>query len=298
MAKEVKEKKKSCKGLVIFSIILVLIIVASALFLYIAIDEGFITINKDEDVVDIIKKDNNNKIKEKNITDSNLIVDLKNKVAYLNANKIYQNHIIPNLYKEEKITYIGEEEKLNIVLESLSNSYTSITIPKEEIEKSVGSYYINNVLEDNKQITIDKVKTRYKELFSSNIDKFHHIEGCPTYLYDSINNVYYITTKCTKGTSINKEYTYDIKYTKEDNFAYVYVSVGTAYINNNISSNETKLNIYKGYSNAIYKEEVSLKEAEEFNINKDNYNDFSIYKYKFFKDDTNNYYFVSVEKVK
>lgn len=299
MAKEEKVKKKSCKGLVIFSIILVLIILAGALFIYIAIDEKIITINKGEDVIDIIKKDNNTKIKEENITDSNLIVDLKNKVNYLNANKIYINHIIPNLYKEEKITYIGEEEKLNIVLESLSNSYTSITIPKEEIEKSIGSYYINNVLEDNKQITIDKVKIRYRELFGSNIDKFNHIEGCPTYLYDSINNVYYITTKCTKGVSSNKEYTYDIKYTKEDNYAYVYISVGTAYKNNNKSSDgENKFNIYKGYSSAIYKEEVSEKEAEEFNINKDNYDNFTIYKYKFFKDDTNNYYFVSVEKVK
>ena len=248
MVKEEKIKKKSCRGLVIFSIILVLIIVAASLFLYIAIDEGFITINKNEDVIDIIKKDNNTKIKEETITDSNLIVDLKNKINYLNANKIYMNHIIPNLYKEEKITYIGEQEKLNIVLESLNNSYTSITIPKEEIEKSIGSYYINNVLEDNKQITIDKVKQRYKELFGSNIDKFYHVEGCPTYLYDSINNVYYIMTKCTKGTTLNKEYTYDIKYTKEDNYAYVYVSVGTAFLNNNINSSEKKLNIYRGYS--------------------------------------------------
>ena len=56
------------------------------------------------------------------------------------------DHIIPNLYKEEKITYIGEEEKLNIVLESLKNDYTSITIPKELIEKSIGSYYANMII--------------------------------------------------------------------------------------------------------------------------------------------------------
>ena len=78
------------------------------------------------------------------------------------------------------------------------------------------------------------------------------------------------------------------------------MSVGTAFITkpiNNINSNEEKLNIYKGYSSAIYKEEVSIKEANEFKIDKDNYQEFDIYKYKFFKDSNDNYYFISVEKV-
>ena len=300
MKKSDKEKKNKNKGLVILNIILLIILIVGGLSIYIAIDEKIITFNKDNDKITNIVKNNSNKTKEETITDSNLIVDLKNKVTYLNADKIYMDHIIPNLYKEEKITYIGEEEKLNIVLESLKNDYTSITIPKELIEKSIGSYYANMIIEDNKQISIDKVKERYQKLFGTEINNFNHIEGCPTYLYDAVNQVYYETTKCTKGSSINKEYLYDIKYTKEENFAYVYMSVGTAFITkpiNNINSNEEKLNIYKGYSSAIYKEEVSIKEANEFKIDKDNYQEFDIYKYKFFKDSNDNYYFISVEKV-
>ena len=278
--------------------ILIVIIIVSGLLIYISIDEGIILFNKTNelDTNKIIK--NTKTSEEKTITDSNTIVELKNKVNYLNATKIYIDHIIPNLYKEEKITYIDEKAKLNIVLESLKNDYTNITIPQSEIEKSLGLYYVDSVVKDNKQISIDKVQKRYNELFGGSINNFYHIEGCPTFLYDSINNLYYEITKCTKGETINKEYTYDIKYTMDNNLAYVYVSVGTAFeseINNN--SNEKKLNIYKGYTKAIYKEEVSINDALEFKIDKDNYKEFDIYKYKFFKDD-NNYYFVSVEKIK
>ena len=160
MKKSDKEKKNKNKGLVILNIILLIILIVGGLSIYIAMDENIITFNKDNDKISNIVKNNSNKTKEETITDSNLIVDLKNKVTYLNADKIYMDHIIPNLYKEEKITYIGEEEKLNIVLESLKNDYTSITIPKELIEKSIGSYYVNMIIEDNKQISIDKVKER------------------------------------------------------------------------------------------------------------------------------------------
>lgn len=299
MAKNKKEKKKL---LGILNIILCFILIGAAFLFYIAIDEQIITINQ--------KKINNPNINENNkkekikkeqiITDSNLIMELKHKVNNLNANKSYMNHIIPNLYKEEKITYIDIQNKLHLVLESLSNSYTNITVAKSEIEKSIGSYYTNLVIEENKQIPISKVKQRYKELFGSDIDQFIHIEGCPSYFYDVNNEVYYMTTKCSKGEGINKEYVYDYQYTTIDNIAYVYVSVATAFTTNYTLTevNEPTINIYKGYSNAIYKEEISLKELENFKIDKENYQDFDIYQYKFIKDQTTNtYYFSSVEKV-
>ena len=302
MTKEnIKKNNKKNKGLIITNIILVIIILVVALLIYIAIDEDIIIFNKDNyEKVNINKVVNNNTNKEKTITDSNTIVELKNKVNYLNATKIYLDHIIPNLYKEEKITYIREEDKLNIVLESLKNDYTDITIPQSEIEKSLGLYYVDSIIKDNKQISIDKVKERYNELFGSNINNFYNIEGCPTFLYDSINNLYYEVSKCTKGETINKEYRYDIKYTMDNNLAYVYVSIGTAFesdINNN--DIDKKLNIYKGYTKAIYKEEVTIDDVKNFKIDKDNYKEFDIYKYKFFKDtSSNNYYFISVEKIK
>ena len=83
----------------------------------------------------------------------------------------------------------------------------------------------------------------------------------------------------------------------DDEYVYLYKAIGYSDFSKETTSDTIKYNLYSSYSNEIYKENISEEELSNFTINSSNYNYFSKYKYKF-KKQNDNYYFVSVEKIK
>lgn len=293
------QRKKKKSGLIFLIIILCLI---SGIIGY-KMDDiiSFVNskIEKKEDSKNENKPTETPQVTETDITDSALINDLSSKVNMLSALGNYTYPMTDDTIfftsANDNKTFTDNDKLLSIIV---YYNYYDVNIKKEAIPESVFktsfpemSYETDNVEEDYQLdgLTINNI---YKALYNVDIpNKNVSIDGCPTIKYDATNNKYLVISRCG-GVNTNKILKYNYKYTKDDNNAYVYVSVGykKSYENDYDETIYSDLKATK-----LYKQN---KEDQNFLIDSKNYKDFEQYKVSFtFAKDTNNYYFNKIEKV-
>lgn len=194
-----------------------------------------------------------------------------------------------------------EDVNKSLVLKSLlMNTEEDGELTNEEslvFNKKVG------VCVNSSYINQSKIEKNLNNIYGYNKIKFNYIEDVANtgYVYDDINKRFF--ELCTNNMSNNfiDSYIYDFKL--ESNKAYLYVAVAhgieTDVLTNGQATGETKVIIYNDSSKTnIYKEYIYSNTTEEdFELNKDNYKDFELYKYTFIKEN-NNYYFYSLAKEK
>lgn len=169
---------------------------------------------------------------------------------------------IKGLY-EQTLTDITEQDKLHITL-----MYSPKISSMPEIQ----------------QVSKKDFEESYYKLFGKTTINHKDIsDGCPFATYDSSNEMYNLSYACGGGSPYTY-LTYNYKFTNKDNKYYVYQSLG-------IINGETN-KIQKDVNGTIYQDY-----KEGFELNQDNYQDFSAYKWTYEKQD-NYYVFKSVERIK
>lgn len=291
-------------------IITALIIIIIGLGVYICYDKGLIQSRKQETEKKEEKQDTKQpeETKETELTNTRIIEELNKKIYFLtntnsnykditldyNANKANIKNIRTVLLKNG----ISDDLKLLTALDSLraENQFEILTEEGRKNEKIASLYQQINGVYDIKQISIDKVKTQYKNYFNEEPKGYKSFDSCENnYPYDSNLGLYFWITPQCGGTAASILYNYKNKYTIKGNEAYVYVSYGIS--NYNVQTGAT--DVYKDVnSETLYKQGLTDQEALSFTINETNYQDFSEYKYTFKEDENGNYYFVSIEKTK
>ena len=118
------------------------------------------------------------------------------------------------------------------------------------------------------------------------------------FIYDSVNKcIYELCTNKIESNNFIDTYVYDYK--EEGDNAYVYIAVAygteTPVMANGGATNKTTINIYQtSKRDKIYKTYVSSPDQDdEFDLGKDNYNEFSKFKYTFVKEN-NQYHFDNI----
>ena len=214
---------------------------------------------------------------EKDITDSILKDELSSKI-----NLLYDGYGTKYEFvtKEYKSSNIDKNEKLLIALNSTYNNG------------------IKKINEFTGEIELEKVKDRYyaifgEELINYEVDTTKNVIKGYQWKYDNNSNKYIVNFYGSGNSAGKKILTYNNRYTIDNNTAYVYVSCGYQYGDEN--NNIYLYNEYKEDMTGIHpysKEQVNNYQ----DILEKNYKDFSEYKVTF-KKNNSGYHFYSIEKL-
>ncbi len=270
---------------------------------------------------DVPKKELNNEIVDKEVKDIDDITDLSIKIDTLlsqKTNNYYKSNLTSaygyrfQVLKGNLTSEVKHEILLdNIEWEDIPSSSYEILKETEFFKNLINSgYEAKYLLTTTKQVSLEKLSNYSEKLFGEKItNPVKSINTCPMYTYiEETKSFYYPIPQCG---GINPHYvaTYKSKYVDLGNEIDVYVNVAHL-VSSGTQSVIDKYTVYKDFdlrgeakfNDAIYKDafksNLSQQEAENFEITEDNHKEFSEYKFKFKKDQNNNYYFVSVEQVK
>ncbi len=247
------------------------------------------------------KKEEETKEEPKNeeveITDQNLKdnLEMKSNILY-NIGKIDGGGLGTFFTTNTKLGDLKDEDKLTAIL--IYANLNSKKIEHEAITQEIYKKYLNNWFGEkvtDKQLA-DEITTFYtldgqtindifKNLYNTDISNYDNKVGCPNFKYYKDINKYLAI--CTCGNSGEDFlYTYNYKYTKDNDSAYVYVSL--AVLNNDDGK------IYSDYE----KTKVYQEDPTGFAITEENYQDLAQYKLKFsYNKDTKEYNFSELTKV-
>ena len=207
--------------------------------------------------------------------------------------------------------YILELIDIMTVKDALEPVYGGTTYTMDNISYKYIMKSTLNSINNNKTFTPEELRTttaRMKKCINAGyytedylLKYIHKVYGNITmnyktdlgntgFIYDSVNkNFYELCTNKIESNNFIDTYVYDYK--EEGDKAYVYVSVAygteTPVMVNGGATDKTVINIYRtSKRDTAYKSYVSDPEhPDEFTLGKDNYNDFSKFKYTFTKED-------------
>lgn len=184
----------------------------------------------------------------------------------------------------------------------------------EFISRLIPSYTESYTYGSTKYVTLEKVNAYSTTLFGENLKTIlKEINECPTYLYDESNKIFYYPEPQCGGTSSELIRGFKSKFEELNDEVYVYVSFAFLIpdpANQGTAMEMEEYIVYKDYDyipgdvmgthqhKNVYQTGLSSYQARDFKLNKDNYKDFSEYKFTFKKDKNNNYYFVKLEQTK
>lgn len=264
---EIKSCKKSNKGLIV---ILILIILGLG---------GYICYDK------LIMKEDSSKVVENKEEDKN----------------DFQSEAIVN--EPEVISALTEKLDLLVDFENFINDknywtiYTDLKLSNEtklHIALVNSNIYQIDVLEPENQnydmfLTKESIEMIYEEIWGEEIQDFEDFSGCPQYLYSEEHEEYYILWEC--GDVYNDQlHSYISKITENNGEYYVYQSVG-------VISFDDKVTIYESADmKNLIKESNDYN--DDFQITKDNYKQFSEYRFTFKLDDSGVYKITNIERLK
>lgn len=272
-------EKKNNGGLI--AIIIILLVALLGVIFYVAYDKGLIFSNdnkvEDNDVPTNEEEENN--YIEKEITANDTIQKLNSMIELL-APKC--NLSRGNFYEK---MFASKEDKLKITFESLSDKFTELT-QEEKTAQGCTEYTQCH------KISADEVVAQYKQLFGEELKTFENVYNkCPSYEYNSNNNVYYRKAGGCGGTCGYTHLSYINRYMEDNNNIYVYVNIGQP---DRYTANDP-LYIYCD----INKEKVCDQTKEDnYVINETNYQKFSEYKYTFEKNNDGTFYYKNLERIK
>ena len=203
------------------------------------------------------------------IKDKTGIIKQDYALEYLNK---YVDELIFSGYVNEKSeSYIEKEYDLVTphIFEDLSdNDKLYLTI----------SYLENAKLPLSKE----NVTRKYNEYFNTQELEYLDVTGCASYNYDETNEEYLLANDCLINSN-DKLMVYKGKYERKDKTGIATIYVGL----------KTDTGIYTNLEKSNYYETDNIV---DFEINKDNYQDFSEYTITFKEKDDSLYYFYSMSK--
>ncbi len=231
--------------------------------------------------------------------------ELKNKLKYLD--NIYGGGKTNNfLYNELTLEKLSEDQKLAVVLNSISRNRTpyydmdfSSKTRKNYVNEFIRIFDLSKETEYDDidgmfEVVLDSdVKDRYQELFGTKLEKMiNEISSCPMWTHSEPINAYIGNHGCG-GTAFPIIITYNNKYTVKGNEAYVYISSGTTQFGSLYTEYSEDLDSLKPYK----KLEGDISREDYQKILEENYKDFSEYKATFKKNADGDYYFYSVKRI-
>lgn len=281
-----EENKKNKNG-VLITIIIILIIVLLGVIGYICYDKGVFgnkVAKTDTEATQVVEA------KEVELSDETIRSDLKTKIGFITSyanseDSLYNAYTFryKNKIFGDAFNNMNNDLKLEIVLDYLyiNKKFQNVTAENKDSE-IVKGYGQNEVY----QISKDDVNKEYKKFFGKDVSENKSLDiYCFGYDYDATKNMYFKADPNCGGTSGASYVSYINKYTEKENNAYVYVNYG-----------------YDGMASdgKVFADLEGTKESSvdpnNFKIDESNYKEFSEYKFTFEKDDSGNYYFVSLEK--
>lgn len=205
---------------------------------------------------------------------------------------------------------LTEDEKMVIVLESLQSEFQPLSISYEDVKGNFLKFYskdydyCHDMGDHCTQLPISLVEERYVSLFGTS-PTHQDVESGGIFV-DTTNQLYYIIGSTGGLSTSGRYYLYKNKYTEENDYAYVYVNIGTSGYSNHSQFLYNGLVVYgDDLSDIIYNEDVTIykqdlteNEVEQFQIDATNYKSFQEYKFTFKKNRNGEYSFVGVEKVR
>ncbi len=274
-------EKKNNGGLI--AIIIVLVIALLGVCFYVAYDKGLIFNNKEE----VEEKEGNdeetNALVETELTTSTTINELNNIIKMIDPGCILYRQ---NIYRKVVLTH---DDKMKITFESLVDNFVDLTAEEKQAKAYSESIEV-------KKINVSEVKAQYKKLFGEEPTELGDYGHCPTYSYDSTNNVYYKVIGGCGGTCGYVPISYINSYTEDNDNIYVYVSVGEpmSYSGSDI------LFINCDVTGSSVCMSGNVRDYIDFDniINESNYQDFSEYKYTFKKNEDGTFYYDKIERLK
>lgn len=229
----------------------------------------------------------------------NILLDFYNEKNISDVGEItYLVNVFSDIVFDEKI---DSWSKANLVLKSMPKESVTISSDNVKCDDSSNDMYVKQMIKEAKQVSMQKAKEIYKDLFGEELE-IKKVGKCPGFYPDSTNGVYYALGGCG-GTGDGTRYYYKNKYEKNGNEAYVYVNLvdvypGTSYIFSDKEVNKSLSYVYNTITSTNGLEPVySFPTSKKFYINNSNMDKFSNYKFTF-KLNGNRYNFVKAEKVK
>ena len=301
------EEKKVGKGKTIAIVILTILLIGS--LGYIAYDLYFYKYFKKEVKVEE-KKETKKEAKEVELKDNTIKRQvIRNfeqitKIDIFDREYTYSGGII---FDKEKVTSedIPEDFKLY-------SAFNSGNLKSEELESECNTSgeckVINSELTEiqKAKLSVDgggkykisDVKNNIKEVYGTDFDYSNELtssKNCPN--VPVVTNEYFYTNSACGDTAFNHIEKYVYKVTVKENYVYVYAAVAYNYFNDGLNSNGITYLNSKIYKN-LEKEEYSGN-TDDFELNENNYQEFSKYKITFEKTDEGDYIFkesVRIEK--
>lgn len=269
---------------------------------------GYIFYEKSEDMVvdkNIENKNNNNNNsevmdEEKEVFDNTIRDDLKSKISFLEKLEFqaYERDRYTGwgwkIYKKSvKSIEIDNAEKLYYILKAL--------YPEKRGKSKVTTDFDINSLGEGVEITqvdVSEVEDKFYNLYGNRDISYRNFKEdwtCPIAIYDAKNSKYYLAAECGGTTNVTFK-TYISKFTEDKDNYYVYIRVGVLEGPINYGDNSVLYTDYERQNKYKKLTNEELSKIEEI-INKDNYQDFSAYKYTFKKNGAKTSYFDSIERL-
>ncbi len=185
------------------------------------------------------------------------------------------------LYKKDSFqaSDYSNDDLLQFGLNSSFGQETNIDLTPAQIN----NLKAKNITNVSSYLTIDNVEDAIKDTFGAkSVTYADKINGCPSYIYDASESVYYVNETCTVNEERVVSYISNISYDNNLYYATVYVGL--------VSNNK----IYGDVNKA--KAVADLAPEQSYVIDDDNKESFTKYTYTFTKNSDGKYVFTSVEK--
>lgn len=238
----------------------------------------------------VYDKVSNQKLEEEDITSYDIKKALDKKIDILEIDYDLDIYRYARIYENNSITNeeLDETDKLFKILAKIYGEKDNYSAPITT-DYDFGS--MENYKDTMVQINQEEVEELYYSVFGTRNFTNKKVNGCPMFIYDQLNKKYYGSAQCG-GTTTNFLSIYKYKYTYGDNSYYVYLSLGSAKVN----ENENGFSCYRDYemTNSFECPSVSNHDI----VTEDNYEEFSQYKYTFVKNENGDYAFSKLERIK
>lgn len=173
----------------------------------------------------------------------------------------------------------ANDEKLLYGLEVAINSRANTELTAEQLQKIKEK----NLVNITSVVSVEEAQRYVSDLFGPTTLKHANLVGCPSYVYDETEKIYFVQSGCTKE-AIPTPISYVDRVTNKDNVYYATVYVGL------IDGNK----VYNDFNKTKIVQELNLNES--FEIKSDNKEEFSKYTYTFTKNSNGAYVFTSLKK--
>ena len=251
-------------------------------------------LNRDEERYE--EKINNDEEEKKEISNEKLVEDEeiiekldKKKEIIINST---QRELLYNFFKKDvSVKEISKDDKLKLAL-SLVTKKNDEKYTKEEILEKISDKEKDTLLDYNGEyIDVEDLEKEYYEFWGENIKNHKTQQLSFRYVYIKDLNIYLLIPNSGESLVLDKVLSYDYTVTEDDYNYYLYTAFGV------ISPVGNVYNDLSTYYSEDNKDLTPFDKNDNYEIDKDNYEEFSKYKITFKKAPKNKMFFSKIERV-